>query len=139
MIPELKLAETLTESNIEALYTDGWAHVCWLSDLPLMEGKRTTIDSHKVAVFRLPDGLAAIDAECPHRGGPLQDGLVADSCVTCPLHDRRVDLKTGAMEGHDESVNVHDVFAAGDGSVWVRLASRRPAGVAALAEIVDAD
>ena len=46
-----------------------------------------------------PTAGHAIDADCPHRGGPLQDGLVADSCVTCPLHGRRFDLRTGAQLG----------------------------------------
>lgn len=109
------------------LASDGWVRVGRIDDLPLLEGRRTTIDGHRVAVFRLLDGLAAIDAVCPHKAGPLQDGLVADNCVTCPLHDRRIDLSTGEMIGYDESVAVHEVHQAGD-DVWVRLAAKRSAG-----------
>ena len=100
---------------------DGWVRVCRIDDLPLMEGRRTTIEGRRIAVFRLVDGLAAIDAECPHKAGPLQDGLVADNCVTCPLHDRRISLSSGEMIGHDESVAVHEVLQSND-DVWVRLA-----------------
>lgn len=103
--------------------SDGWVRVARLDDLPLLEGRRTTINGHRVAVFRLNDGLAAIDADCPHRRGPLQDGLVADSCVTCPLHDRRFDLRTGEMVGGGDSVAVHEVHLDGE-DVWVRLSAR---------------
>ena len=102
--------------------SDGWVRVGRLQDLPVLEGRRTTIAGRRVAVFRLLDGLAAIDATCPHKAGPLQDGLVADNCVTCPLHDRRIDLSTGQMIGYDDTVAVHEVLQTGD-DVWVRLSS----------------
>lgn len=111
-------------ATISAAATDlgsaGWVRVGSVDDVPYLEGRRTTIDGHKVAVFKLPGGFAAIDAVCPHKGGPLQDGLVADNCVTCPLHDRRIDLTTGLMLGEDQGVAVHEVHVDGD-DVWVRL------------------
>ncbi|MEH3053502.1 MAG: nitrite reductase (NAD(P)H) small subunit [Patulibacter minatonensis] len=103
------------------LASAGWVKVGTVDDLPELEGRRTTIEGRKVAVFRLLDGFAAIDAECPHKRGPLQDGLVADGCVTCPLHDRRIDLGTGEVMGHEgESVSVHEVYVDGT-DLWVRL------------------
>lgn len=112
-------------ADIAAAATDlasaGWVLVGTVADLPMLEGRRITIDGRRVAVFRLPSGFAAIDAECPHRRGPLQDGLVADGCVTCPLHDRRIDLRTGEVQGHDgETVAVHEMHIDGD-DLWVRL------------------
>ena len=124
MIPELTLAQPPVLTDQESLYAEGWLHVCSLGDLPFMEGRRTTIDGRRVAIFRLPDRLAAIDADCPHRGGPLQDGLVADSCVTCPLHDRRFNLDTGDMLGYEGGVAVHETLIDGALGVWVRLAER---------------
>ena len=79
------------------------------------------VGGRRIAVFRLPDGWAAIDAACPHLGGPLGDGLVAERCVTCPLHGRRFDLVTGEQHGGDDVVAVHEV-AERDGALWVRLA-----------------
>jgi len=126
-------------ANVTAAATDlgsqGWFRVGMVDDLPMLEGRRTTIDGRRVAVFRLQDGLAAIDATCPHKGGPLQDGLVADSCVTCPLHDRRIDLRTGEMIGYDGAVAVHEVHLDGD-DVWVRLAAHAvPSGGEAVTEL----
>ena len=81
-------------------------------DVPLLEGRRVTVDGRRVAVFRLAEGWRAVDADCPHAGGPLQDGIVGDGCVTCPLHNRRY--------AFDELVE-HEV-AERDGLLWVRLA-----------------
>src|SRR5688500_336157 len=87
----------------------------------MLEGRRTTVAGRTVAVFPLlDDELRVVVTVCPHKAGPLQDGLVADNCVTCPLHDRRVDLSTGQMIGFEETVAVHEVHLAGD-DIWVRL------------------
>jgi nitrite reductase (NADH) small subunit len=92
-----------------------------VDDVPLLEGRSTTVDGRRIAVFRLADGWAAIDARCPHADGPLADGIVADACITCPLHGRRFDLATGAALTGDERVVVHEAHER-DGEVWVRLA-----------------
>jgi nitrite reductase (NADH) small subunit len=60
------------------------------------------VGARRVAVFRLPSGWAAVEHACPHAGGPLSDGIVADTCVTCPLHGWRFDLVTGARLGGAE-------------------------------------
>jgi len=77
-----------------------WTLVGRVEDVPLLEGRTTSVDGRRIAIFRLLTGFAAIDAHCPHAAGPLADGIVADSCVTCPLHGRRFDLETGlALNG----------------------------------------
>jgi nitrite reductase (NADH) small subunit len=98
-----------------------WTLVGRLEDIPLLEGRSTSIDGRRIAIFRLLNGLAAIDAHCPHAAGPLHDGIVADSCVTCPLHGRRFDLATGLALNGPESVEVHEVREQ-EGEIWVRLA-----------------
>jgi nitrite reductase (NADH) small subunit len=97
-----------------------WTLVGRVDDIPLLEGRSTSIDGRRIAIFRLPDGFAALDARCPHAAGPLADGIVADSCVTCPLHGRRFDLETGAALNGPETVAVHEVRVS-EGELWVRL------------------
>ena len=104
-----------------ALASPAWTLVGRVDDVPLLEGRSTTVGARRIAVFRLPGGWAAIDAHCPHAAGPLADGIVADACVTCPLHGRRFDLETGLALNGPESVTVHEVRAE-DGELWVRLA-----------------
>jgi nitrite reductase (NADH) small subunit len=98
-----------------------WTLVGRVEDIPYLEGRSVTVDGRRIAIFQLPDGLAAIDAHCPHAAGPLADGIVADSCVTCPLHGRRFDLHTGLALNGPESVAVHEVREDG-GQLWIRLA-----------------
>ncbi|HZV72900.1 MAG TPA: Rieske 2Fe-2S domain-containing protein [Conexibacter sp.] len=89
---------------------DTWIEVGRAADVPLWEGRRVTIDGRRIAIFRTDEGFHAVSADCPHAGGPLQDGLVADGCVTCPLHGRRFDLRSGQrIGGGDDELTVHDV------------------------------
>ena len=104
-----------------ALASETWTLVGRVDDIPLLEGRSTSIEGRRIAVFRLLDGFHAVDAFCPHAGGPLADGIVADSCVTCPLHGRRFNVLTGLALNGDEAVAVHDVRVEGE-QLWVRLA-----------------
>ncbi len=68
-----------------------------LEEIPVGEGRTLAVDGRQVAVFRLRSGeLRALEAVCPHRGGPLADGLLDEKVVVCPLHGRSYDLLTGA-------------------------------------------
>jgi len=98
----------------------GFVAVGAVDDVPALEGRSVLVEGRRVAIFRLPDGWAATDAACPHRGGPLQDGIVADRCVICPLHGRRFDLGTGEQADGDDAVAVHEVLER-EGTLWVRL------------------
>lgn len=106
----------------EALRSAGFTDVGAADDVPMLEGRDATVDGRRIAVFRLPAGFSATDAACPHKGGPLSDGLVADGCVTCPLHNWRLDLTTGEVRGDDTVVPIHDVVVR-EGRLWVRIAA----------------
>ena len=55
-----------------------------------------------VAVFRTDEGVFALRDRCPHKGGPLSQGLVHGRHVTCPLHGWNIDLASGAALAPDE-------------------------------------
>jgi nitrite reductase (NADH) small subunit len=103
----------------------GYVRIGRVDDVPKLEGRSVTVDGRRIAVFRLADGWAAIDGACPHAGGPLSDGLVAERCVTCPLHGRRFDLHTGQQVNGTDSVDVHEVVER-DGELWLRVAQSLP-------------
>ncbi len=64
--------------------------------IPLGEARVYSVNNENVAVFRTRAGdFYAVSAECPHRAGPLADGLVGGTTVICPLHGWKFDLKTG--------------------------------------------
>lgn len=98
---------------------NGFLRVGRADDVPMLEGRTVTLGSRRVAIFRTIDGFHALAAACPHAGGPLADGIVADSCVTCPLHNRRFDLRTGAGLGDHPGVEAHEVVEL-DGDLWLR-------------------
>jgi len=78
--------------------------------IPPGEGRTYAVGGEQIAVFRLRDGsLRAIDAVCPHRGGPLADGLIDEQVVVCPLHGRTFDTGTGCEVGGDMSVRSYGV------------------------------
>ena len=67
-----------------------------LSQIPIGQGRQFDIDGRLVAVFHLRNGdVYATQAACPHRGGPLADGIIGGTTVICPLHGKRFDLATG--------------------------------------------
>ena len=68
-----------------------------VDEIPVGEGRAFVVDGRQIAVFRLRDGsVRAVDAVCPHRGGPLSDGIADGRVVICPLHNYTYDLVTGA-------------------------------------------
>lgn len=103
--------------------------VCRESDIPPGEGRAVTVAGRRIAIFNAATGWYALDHACPHLGGPLADGIVSDACVTCPLHERRYDLRTGEALAGGEGVAAHAVEVR-EGTVAVRLARAAPALVA---------
>lgn len=69
--------------------------------LPVGEGRTFQIGETRVAIFRSRNGeIFATQATCPHKGGPLADGIVGDSQVICPLHSYKFRLADGEALGN---------------------------------------
>ena len=86
---------------------------CSVEDVPLGEGRALTVGDRRIAVFRTPTGWYALDNACPHAGGPLADGIVADRTVICPLHERRFDLSSGEGSNGEQGVRCYAVQVHG--------------------------
>ncbi len=88
-----------------------WTDIAALDDIP-RRGARVVKTAHGcVAVFRTAqDRVFATDDACPHRKGPLSEGIVHGTAVTCPLHNWVIDLQTGRARGADEGrVNTYEI------------------------------
>ncbi len=97
-----------------------------VSQIPFGEGRTFDVGGTCVAVFRMRTGeVHATQANCPHRGGPLADGLTDERSVTCPLHDRVYDLSTGAGIGNEYALKVFPVKVTGDGTMVLSLSEER--------------
>ena len=93
-------------AGTDARAIDGVRHVVGpLAEIPPGEGRAYPVDGRQVAVFRLRSGdLRALDAVCPHRGGPLADGQTDADVVVCPLHAHVFDLTSGACRSGQADV-----------------------------------
>lgn len=80
-----------------------WIDIAALEAIP-QRGARLIKTMHGcVAVFRTgADEVYALDNACPHKAGPLADGIVHGASVTCPLHNWVISLETGKAQGADE-------------------------------------
>ncbi len=80
-----------------------WIDIGALSDIPAQGARVVKTAQGCVAVFRTAeDRVFAIDDSCPHKGGPLSEGIVHGNAVTCPLHAWVFSLETGTAQGADE-------------------------------------
>ncbi|MGH9344408.1 MAG: nitrite reductase small subunit NirD [Terriglobia bacterium] len=75
-----------------------WIRVAHIHNIPLREGRAVQVGSHEIALFNLGGRFVAVENRCPHRGGPLSDGIVSGGMVVCPLHSWKVCLATGAVK-----------------------------------------
>lgn len=81
-----------------------------ISEIPRGEGRNYRVGDRMVAVFHTRDGqLYATQANCPHRQGPLADGLTGGGTLVCPLHEWAFDLATGKALNGQCSLTVYPV------------------------------
>jgi len=74
-----------------------------LEDIPRQGARVVKTAAGCIALFRTAtDEVFALDDRCPHKGGPLSEGIVHGGQVTCPLHGMVFDLATGLAQGADE-------------------------------------
>jgi nitrite reductase (NADH) small subunit len=92
-----------------------------VDEIPVGEGRTFAVDGDQIAVFRLRDGsLRAIDAVCPHKGGPLADGLADDRVVVCPLHGYTFDMCTGSEAGGADMTVRSYAVSVDDGAIRIQ-------------------
>ena len=102
---------------------DWW--VGQVSDVPPGEGRTFRAGGQEIAVFHTrSDEFFATQARCPHRGGPLADGIVGGSTLVCPLHGFKFDLASGRPAGSDcEAVKTFPVSVGEQGELFVQVGS----------------
>lgn len=81
-----------------------WLDIGPVDQLPAMGARTLPVrGGDEIAIFRIANGeVYALINKCPHKQGPLSQGIVHDTSVTCPLHNWRISLATGKALGEDE-------------------------------------
>jgi nitrite reductase (NADH) small subunit len=94
-----------------------------ITRLPLGEGRTFQIGEVAVAIFRTRSNeIFATQAACPHKNGPLADGIVGDGQVVCPLHAYKFKLATGEPIGNTcSALKTYPVTLSSDGDVLLSV------------------
>jgi nitrite reductase (NADH) small subunit len=80
-----------------------WKKICGLEEIPSLGARVVKTTQGDIAIFRTSsDEVFALHDQCPHKGGPLSQGIVAGKTVTCPLHGWKIGLDSGTAEAPDE-------------------------------------
>ncbi len=107
----------MTEQSSTAEYDIGP-----VTQIPLGEGRNFRVGGTTVAVFRTHAGeVYATQPDCPHRHGPLADGLIGGAMLVCPLHERVFDLRTGSEVGADCRLTTYAADLTDAGTVIVTI------------------
>jgi len=76
-----------------------WIEICRLDDIPPLGARVVTAKGGNIALFRgAGDEVYGLDDRCPHKGGPLSQGIVHGERITCPLHNWVMELKSSDQE-----------------------------------------
>ena len=87
-----------------------WIRITSVQNIPLREGRSVNVGGREIAIFNLGDRVLAVDGQCPHKGGPLAEGIITGTTVVCPLHAWKVDLESGAVKNSASSVPCIETF-----------------------------
>lgn len=100
--------------------------------IPPGEGRNFRVGGREIAIFRTRTGdLYATQASCPHRGGPLADGLLGGGRIVCPFHSYAFDLSSGeSVGGICPALRTYRVWADEEGWIWTVVVEEH-AGAAA--------
>ena len=99
-----------------------WIEVGALDDIPRQGARVVRQPDGDIAVFRtLDDQLFALRDRCPHKGGPLSQGIVHGHKVACPLHDWKIQLDTGLAVAPDEGCAARFPVKLEGGRVFLSL------------------
>lgn len=106
----------------EVVEVSEWTEIGRLEDIPRQGSRVVRTPQGDIAVFRtLADEVFALQDRCPHRGGPLSQGIVHGRRVTCPLHNWVLELESGEAVAPDAGCARHYPVRIEEGAVFLAL------------------
>lgn len=89
-----------------------WVRITHTGNIPVREARAVNFGGRDIAIFNLGDRFLAIANRCPHRSGPLADGIVSGDTVICPLHAWKFSLETGKGVNSTSASSCVETFRA---------------------------
>ena len=106
----------------DAITVSQWRRVCPLDEIPRLGARVVKTAQGNVAVFRnAEDEVFALDDRCPHKGGPLSQGIVFGRRVACPLHGWNIELADGKAVAPDQGCTHTFEVKVEDGAVYLLI------------------
>jgi nitrite reductase (NADH) small subunit len=106
----------------KSMVADKWIEVGVVTDIPQLGARVVRTAEGDIAVFRTADDeIFALRDKCPHKGGPLSQGIVHGKRVTCPLHDWKIHLDSGSAVAPDEGCAARFAVSVEDGRIMLSL------------------
>jgi nitrite reductase (NADH) small subunit len=104
---------------------DSWKTVCALGDIPKLGACVVRHAKHgEIAVFRnAEDEVFAVLDKCPHKGGPLSQGIVFGKRVACPLHNWNIELESGCAVAPDQGCAQTFPTKVEAGVIWLQVSA----------------
>ena len=98
-----------------------WKVICRVEDIPVLGSRRVARPvGLDIAVFRTAeDKVFALLDRCPHKGGPLSQGIVHGEAVACPLHNWNIGLRDGCARTPDEGCTPSFAVEVREGAVYL--------------------
>ena len=101
-----------------------WIEIGALEDIPRLGSRIVRTELGDIAVFRTSDdAVFALRDRCPHKGGPLSQGIVHGKRVTCPLHNWVIELQSGEAVAPDVGCATRYAVRVEGGRLWLELAA----------------
>ena len=99
-----------------------WKKLCQLEDIPRLGSRVLASVSGDIAIFRTAeDEVFAMHDKCPHKGGPLSQGIVSGKVVTCPLHSLKIQLDSGEAVAPDTGCARTFSVKRVDDEIWIAV------------------
>ena len=99
-----------------------WKKLCALDEIPQQGSRVVKSAKGDIAVFRTADDeIFALHDKCPHKGGPLSQGIVAGKVVTCPMHSWKIQLENGEAVAPDKGCSKSFAVKLEGDEVWLKL------------------
>lgn len=99
-----------------------WKKLCTLEEIPRLGSRVVKSPQGDIAVFRTAeDEVFALHDKCPHKGGPLSQGMVSGKVVTCPMHAWKIQFESGEAVAPDKGCAKTYTAKVEGGTVWINL------------------
>ena len=110
------------QAEVKGSNNENWVEIGLVDDIPRLGSRVVNTPDGDIAIFRTADDeIFAVKDECPHKGGPLSQGIVHGNKVTCPLHNWNIMLESGEAVAPDEGCAAVYKTKVDNGSVFLAI------------------